>query len=145
MPKQLNIDKLINFIESEHAGFGMGTWFRSLDSSSQPHRPFPARPVCGTAACIGGSCDMLRFLSEDGTTFSPPEADSEEATIQWLLEGLPPGHSFLDPDLLERAMFYPRTDEADWNEHDPASRLHISRARAVAMLRNFAKTGEVQW
>ena len=63
MPNVQNIDKLINFLQTEQAGFDMSDWI------------FPPRGVihkertgaeCGTVACIGGSINLLMMIAESG-------------------------------------------------------------------------------
>lgn len=60
--KKFILNKLIPFIIREHGrGFGMSNWLYKDTPGHISHQDNVKRevPVCGTVACIGGSCQIL--------------------------------------------------------------------------------------
>jgi hypothetical protein len=149
MSNQLNIDKLINYLELESTLFNMCQWFdRPNEADWNELAVFEPEvtPVCGTAACIGGACDLLRFRSEDGLTFNinghEYDYDTPYAAAQWLLEGL--GRPRPLPDQVSAFLFAPGLPHANYLS-DPYEKGFITKAQALKTLRHLRDTGEIEW
>lgn len=141
----LNIDRVIEFLEAEKSlKFDMSCWLLGPLSFWDADEPdFHHVPVCGTAACIGGTCHLLFKLNEDGETYNDYESGSGEFdATEWIFEGL---DLKAPAEELGRDLFVPNIPGvARWNAY-PGNPEHITREHAIAVLRHLRDTGEVEW
>jgi hypothetical protein len=134
----LNIDKVIAFLEAETTAFDMSSWMAAEDETNPS-----AINLCGTAACIGGTCDIVRTLNADGLTFNWNTAEDDSADmISWLTEGF---NTSLDEYEISRFLFHPRVIDVAEFQSMPGEPGHITRPHAVAALRHFRDTGKIDW
>lgn len=120
-----NIDKVINFLEDEEAGFDMNVW-KSGDPTLVENR----NPGCGTVMCIGGTAEHI-MLTED------PDLDDidvcEIVVMRWLTE---------DIDIEDVDLDY-MGDELFFGGH--LNMGSITREMAISTLEHLRDTGEVIW
>lgn len=116
----------------------------SFEMSAWIHTPYYAdkiKHVCGTAACIGGHAAVMfdelegksNIGKEDGADYWPATLRAE---VQEKL-----GLDFSQAQKL----FYPNTKRAFFQVENKKSKRFITKAHAVAVLKNWIKTNKIEW
>ena len=134
------IHKLADLLDRIHEvrplGFDMSSWFDELEPSSDPTIATDEEiEECGTTACVAGWACSLFMLEYGLTPISFEYEDEVEAQAREVL-GLTNDQT--------KKLFLMWGQSKSWG-HAPTQHPAITAALAATVLRELARTGEVDW